>query len=440
MMRWLITLLFLAGLAVAGDWLFQHPGTVEIDWMGYAVTLHIAILALLLLMLMAVVAILSVWFWRIATWPSRRRARIKHRTFQRGLDQLTRGVTALAMGEDTIAEEALKKALVALPGEPLPQLLTAQLLQRQGKHADAQVQFRALMNHTLTAELATRRLIEQHVERQEWIEAAKLAEEARNRSPRDRWLVLTLIDLYARAGDTGGMLALTEGWQWQSPLAKDERNRYAGLAYYLAAQAATNPRKKEQFLRHAVGYAPAFLPAVSAYAYVMIAQGSPRSARKWLLSAWKANPATVLIAPILASFAHLSPRVQGRLLRPFMRGNQTVAHHLLAARQAMMVDAYAQARTALEEALTLEENKEAILLMAEVERELRSDEAANSWLARAVQAPAGPSWICADCGAAHAEWQSHCAHCTHFDSLRFERPEARITSVELRVEVPNRSL
>jgi uncharacterized membrane-anchored protein len=77
------------------------------------------------------------------------------------------------MGNEDVAEEAIGKALLALPGEPLPQLLSAQLLQRQGKHADAQVKFKALMDHSATSELATRRLIEQHVSREEWGEATR---------------------------------------------------------------------------------------------------------------------------------------------------------------------------------------------------------------------------------------------------------------------------
>ena len=435
-MRFLLILATVVACYFIGDWLLAHPGEVQITWFGYEIVLHIAVLGMALIALMALVATLAILIWRMVTWPSRRRARKHYRRFKKGLDQLTRGVAALAMGNEEVAEEAINKAMLALPGEALPQLLTAQLLQRQGKHADAQAQFRALLSHSATAELATRRLIEQHIAHSEWREAIKLAEESRKTAPRDRWLVLTLIDLYAREKQTAPMLALTEGWQWQSPLTKDERNRYAALAYYLKASKEQNPHIKEKDLRHAVGYAPEFLPAIIDYAYVLLAENAPRRARKWLLAAWKNANSSLLIPPILAALSGASPRVQQRLLQPFLRGNFTINHQLLIARHALSLNDAKQARLALEAALAVEENKEAATLLAELERKLRNDEKATALLNRAVESPPGPGWICQPCGTTHQHWQSHCTSCEHFDTLRYERPEARLTTMEMTATAP----
>ncbi len=431
MTRWLVASLLLAACYLTGSWLAAHPGEVQVTWFGYEVVLHIAVLGVLLILVMAVVSFFAILLWRMLTWPSRRRARRRYRTFRRGLEHLTRGVAALSMGNEALAEEAIKKAMLALPGEPLPQLLTAQLLQRQGKQADAQVQFKALLTHKSTTELATRRLIEQHISRSEWQQAITLIEEARKTTPRDRWLVLTLIDLYAREKKSTPMLALTEGWQWQSPLSKDERNRMSALGYYLAAQGETNVHLKERDLRHAVGYAPDFLPAIIDYAYVLLAENSERRARKWLLSAWESTHSPLLIAPILDALKPASPRMQARLLRSFLRGEQTAIHHLLHARHAIAVGNAATARTELEASLALEETKEAALLMADLERKLRNDEASHHWLSRAANAPAPASWICMHCGTEHSAWQAHCNHCHSFDTLRFERPQMRISNAEL---------
>jgi HemY protein len=429
MTRWLVTISLLAGTYVAGDWLFSHPGEVQVTWFGYEIALHIGVLGLTLLALAVLVGLFSIQIWKLVTWPSRRKTRIQHRTFKRGLEQLTRGVAALAMGNEAVAEEAIRKALTALPGEPLPQLLSAQLLQRQGKHADAQLQFKALMDHSATAELATRRLIEQHVSRKEWREATRLAEEARSKTPRDRWLALTLIDFYARDGRTSDMLTLTEGWQWQSPLSKEERHRYGALAYYLAARAEAAPRLKEKNLRHAVGYAPDLLPATVDYAYALLAEENPRRARKWLLESWKKAPSALLIEPILEAVKAASPRAQNRLLRPFTKGDGAV-HHLLAARQAIRTGEVTDAKNALEDVLLIEENKEAATLMADLEHKLRNDDAAEMWLRRALEAPQASTWVCIGCGHTHKQWDAHCSQCDGFDTLRYERPNSRSTSLE----------
>lgn len=431
MLQFLLMVGLIVGLLLGGQWLLANPGEVSINWLGYNITLHMLIVVALLLTLAFIISLFSVTVWQVLTWPHRRRARKKYRTLESGLKQLTLGVTALAMGDEESAHTALKKASLALPHDPLPQLLTAQLLQRQGKHEDARAQFRALMHHEMTAPLATRRLIEQHVANREWLEATRLTEEARKEAPKDRWLLLTLLDLYARDYNTTEMLALTEGWQWQSPLAKEERHRYAAIAHYLAAVKQPDAHKKEQSLRHAVGYAPDFLPAIIDFADVLMAQEEKRRARKWLRAAWEKTPNYLLIEPILSTIEEESPRAQQRLLKPFMTSGATAMHQLLAAKQAFNAQEFERAKEATEKSLALGETKEACSLMSEIEKHLRGVDAANGWLARAVDAPASETWVCDHCGTEHEQWHSHCVHCQHFDSLRYARPEARITSVEL---------
>lgn len=431
MVGFLLCILLIAALVMGGQWLMAHPGDVVIHWFDYDITLHIAVVAALLLVLALSVALVSITLWRLFNWPKRRRTRRELRILQSGLRQLTLGVTALAMGDETSAQDALKKASLALPNDPLPQLLTAQLLQRQGKHEDARAQFKALMQHAITAPLATRRLIEQHVHAHEWLEATRLAEEARREAPKDRWLVLTLLDLYARDGNSAAMLALSEGWQWQSPLSREERYRYAALAYYLAARIERDARKKEQALRHAVGYAPEFIPAIVDYATHLDAQGHTRRARKWLRSAWDAAPSHALIAPILASIQGETPRAQLRLLRPFMKGTLSATHHLLTGEHALLMEDMARAKEAVERALVMEESKAACTLMARIEKQQQHAEAAARWFEKAANAPHGETWVCDHCGELHTAWQAHCRACAHFDSLRYGRSEARITSVEL---------
>lgn len=431
MARFVLFLILMVPVVMVGNWLIMHPGTVDIVWLGYAITLHIGVLALMLLVLCIAVISVVLLLWQVASWPERRRARTRYRTLARGLNQLTHGVTALALGDEKAANVALKKAMLALPNEPLPQLLTAQLLQRQGDHEAARTHLRALLKHASTSLLASKRLIEQHSERQEWEAATQLAQQLYDDVPRERWLVQTLIDLHARQGNTRAMLSLSEGFQWQSPLTKEERNRYAALAYYMQSHSAENERAKRHALRHAVGFAPDFLPALLAYTDLLIDAGEFRQARKWLLAAWLAKPRGILIPAIVRSVEDNSPRAQARLLQPFLRTQQPYEQALLRAQHALALGEADQAETALEEAIALDETREACALMAETEKLLRGDEAANRWLARAMRAPSGEAWVCDACGTQHSAWQPHCNGCDAFDSLRYARPEARITSVEL---------
>jgi HemY protein len=431
MARFVLFLILLVPIVMAGNWLVAHPGVVDIHWLGYDIELHVAALATLVFLIVLVITAVVLMLWQLASWPERRRARRRYRTLARGLNQLTHGITALALGDEKHAEAAIKKAVALLPNEPLPQLLTAQLLQRQGKQDAARTQLRALLKHASTSMLASKRLIEQHVEQQEWDAAAALAEQIYSDTPNERWVVLTLLDLYARQGNTRGMLALSEGFQWKSPLSKDERNHFAGLAYYLQSQATENERNERTALRHAVGFAPDFLPALVDYARLLIVSGEARQARKWLLTAWLKQPRAMLIDPILQSLEAAAPKAQSRLLKPFLNHGESHEHALLRAAHALAMSDPATAETALEEAIGLYESREACLQMAEAEKLLRGEEAANRWMARAMRAPASEAWICHHCGTSHEVWAPHCHGCGAFDTLAFMRPEARVTSVEV---------
>jgi HemY protein len=431
MARFVLFLILLVPLTVAGNWLLDHPGTIVIDWLDYTIEVHTALAAVVLFVVYILALLFALGIWQLATWPDRRRARKRYRTVARGLHHITQGMTALAIGNESAAETALKKARATLPGEPLPKLLTAQLLQRQGKQEAARTQLRSLLAHASTAQLATHKLIEQHLARHEWAEAIVLAEDARRDAPRDRWLALTLIDLHARNGNSAAIRSLTEGWHWQTPLTRSERHHYAGIAYLMGSKAETTPRGKLTALRHAYGYASDFLPVVIAYADALSVNNDKRAARKILLTAWKTNHAAVLIEPILQAISGGSARQQKRLLAGFTAGEHANVH-LLAARHALEAGDYALAKQEAELALEREESKQACAIIAEAEKHRTGGaEAATVWLARGMDAPRAASWVCHQCGTIHEHWQLHCGGCDAFDTLHYERPEARITTINV---------
>lgn len=429
MIRFLLFLLLLVPLMFAGNWLLVHQGDVTIQWFNYTIEIKTALAVFAMAGVCIFITIILLLLWQLMGWPERRRARKRYRTLARGLAHLTQGFTALALGDESAAVQALKKARVALPNEPLPQLLTAQLMQRQGNHEEARGFLRALLKHESTSVLATHKLIEQHMGRREWTEAIALAESAQKDAPRDRWVLLTLIDLYAHTGNITRMLELTEGWQFRSPLSRAERHRVAALAHYLLSNGEEDATGKLRELQQTVNYAPDFLPAMLAYSHLMIAQGERRRARKTLLAAWKRRPLLPLVSPILQSINDVSAHQQSRLLKSFAHEPMQALDHLLRAQQLIQAGEFEQAKPLIEAALTLEESKHACTLMADVERELRGTPAATGWMARAMDAPTAESWLCERCGHAHKDWQLHCGSCNAFDSLAYERPEARITSV-----------
>ncbi len=64
-----------------------------------------------------------------------------------------------------------------------------------------------------------------------------------------------------------------------------------------------------------------------------------------------------------------------------------------------------------------------VTLMAAIERgEGASDNVIKGWLARALNAPRGPQWVCDNCNQVHAEWGPVCTNCQGFDTLSWRSP------------------
>ena len=81
------------------------------------------------------------------------------------------------------------------------------------------------------------------------------------------------------------------------------------------------------------------------------------------------------------------------------------------------------ARRALGDLVETAPDARSLTSMAAIERgEGSSDAVVKGWLARAVNAPRGPQWVCDACNHIHAEWEPVCGNCASFDTLSWKSP------------------
>jgi HemY protein len=90
----------------------------------------------------------------------------------------------------------------------------------------------------------------------------------------------------------------------------------------------------------------------------------------------------------------------------------------------IVAEDFPEARRALGDLVETAPDARAITLMAAIERgEGGSDAVVKGWLAKALQAPRGPQWVCENCNHIHAEWEPVCDNCSSFDTLAWKTPE-----------------
>jgi HemY protein len=103
----LVFLLVLIAIVVAGTWIANNGGQVSMDWGPYQMRTTVARLALLaalaFLVLLIVVGLVNL----VLRGPARLKHHMREKRQEKGYEQLTRGLVAVAAGD---AHEARRKA------------------------------------------------------------------------------------------------------------------------------------------------------------------------------------------------------------------------------------------------------------------------------------------------------------------------------------------
>ncbi|MFZ4125303.1 MAG: heme biosynthesis HemY N-terminal domain-containing protein [Rickettsiales bacterium] len=434
MAKFIVFLLLLIPLSTGAMWLMDHPGFITIEWFGYEIRMAMALVIVALAITLMLTTWLGLLFWQLFHWPEKRRLRKELSRKDKGLQQLTRSVTALALQDTHSAERALHQAVKLLPTSALPRLLAAQLAHSQGNNTKSAEHLRFLLGDKDTSLFATRRLIDQHMQQKQYEEALVLALQAHQDQPRDHHTNLVLMDLYFHCNRLDDVIAQATSTKLHHGLSRSERHRFAGIAYYLIAIKETEPLARLRALKHATNYAPDFLPAVILLAQHYIEQAQSRDAFKVLRRAWVSAPHPALLQQLLAYLAPLPAKRQRRIAAMLaLKAKGTAEAALLEATIAQQQERYEDASRILHAAIAQHDRKPLYSAMADVAVKLSGQAAdANPWFKRAMDAPNEPRWHCASCGASQNQWELHCTSCGALDSSVWGQPEVTRSEIQVR--------
>ena len=435
------------GLARIAD----TPGTISIEWLGYAIETSVLAATLMLAALVLVILLL----WSIARYLLTRPAAIRevlHRKRElKGLDALSRGLIAVGAGDKAQAQKLSAQAHKLMPGEPLTGLLRAQSAQLNGDREAAREVFQNMAQRPETEMLGLRGLFLEAKREQHGEAARQFAERAMERNPDLAWSVNALFELQCRASDWEGALRTLDIASRHKQVEKQIADRRR--AVLLTAQASdmeeTDLNKARQLALEAHKLAPNLVPAAEIAGRIMASQGDAARAAKVIAKTWELNP-----HPNLAfTYAHLRPgdgphdrlkRV--RFLAQWSPDQREAAIAIASA--ALEAREWGEARTALEPHIENSPQARICSLMARIEGGETGDQGrVREWLARAVRAPRDPAWM-ADgyvsdqwspvspiTGLLDAfEWKTPVELIADSDPLVIEDVDAAIPAVEARVE------
>lgn len=437
-MRSLIIFFVVAVLiALGAAWIAINPGQITIDWLDWRIETSVSTATFLFLaVIIGVVALqrLIYWLLREAPFSAPRRRESRRR---RGMQALSKGVVALALGHHAEAQRHAEKARKLIGPSPMVLLLSAQAAQLAGNRPAADEQFRAMMDIEETAFLGVRGLLIRTLEDGDLDQALLLSNRAFELQPKGRWVLQSRLDLLSRLGkwpEARDTLRLLHKYKH---ISNEVSERHRAVLHHCEAIENDLAGRRDQALRLALEahkLAPAFSPAAVFASRLLNANGDNRKAARILEESWQAAPHPLLAEAYANLSANETPTERLRRLEKLVAANPDhIESRLTLAAQSIAVQHWGEAREQLEKTLTMKPPVRAYRLLAEVERRDAGDEeAARKWEIYAVKAPADPEWVCRTCGAERHLWVPRCASCLSFDSFVWQSPGDNIVTLPAR--------
>jgi HemY protein len=439
-MRALPALAVIAVLIAGAVFVADRPGSVEVVWQGWRIDTSVAVLVLGIALIGALAAALFHVLRKIVGGPGAFMRARRERRRRDGYRALTQGMVAVAAGDAEEAHKFARKADVLLAEPPLTLLLSAQAAQLKGDEQAAKKYFTAMLDRAETEFLGLRGLLMQALRGGDERTALKLAERAKALRPRTPWVLSSLFELQARAGQWDAAEAtLAEAAKRKALPPGDGRHHRAVLLHEKsrAAEAQGDQREALQHAAKAHALDPAFTPATLRYASLLSVSGRKRPALKALENGWRAAPHPAIAEAYGALLAEEAPLAR---VKHFERlAAQNPGHpesHIAQAEAARAARLWGEARRHLEAAGASSAadapppTPRLCRMMAELEEAQHQDQAAaRAWLARAAATSAlDPTYVCAACGAESPGWAPLCPACRAFASLRWRVPGTAIAA------------
>ncbi len=430
MVRLLIYLAILIGLALGLAWLIEKPGEIVLNWQGYRI--RTSLMVALAAVLAVVAALVLAWnFLQTAIRsPSAISTAARARRREKGFAALSEGIHAVGIGDAGRAAKAAAQVQRYLPGEPLALLLRAEAAQLMGDHQAVEAIFREMAGREDTRLLGYRGLHAQAHRRGEIASAHRYASAAHEIAALP-WSAAAVLDQRVAAKDWQGALTALEKNRDVIDTAAGERQRAVLVTALALEKEQTSPDESLRLARIANKRAPDLVPATALAARLLVRKSAARKAARLIESAWRLGPHPDLARVYLdlhPGGSHSERLSRARVLAKLAPGDPESRMALASA--AITACDFAAAREAMRPLIEGDERPTArmCLLMAEIEEAERGESGyVREWLARASRAPRDACWI-AD-GVMSDQWMPASPVSGKLGAFAWKRPDERIVAV-----------
>lgn len=343
-----------------------------------------------------------------------------------GYKALSEGMIALAAGDGRTAMKRAASAERYLEGSSATQLIAAQAATLTGDTPRAQEHFKALLKDDATRFVGIRGLLQQKLDAGDTDTALALAQKAFQTNPSHDPTLQTLFQLQSEKEDWSGARDTLKARVRTRALPKDLGTRRDAVLSLADAIGEEDAAARKDAALAANKAAPGLVPAAALAAKEHIASGDKRKAANVIKKAWAQNQHPDLAAAFAAIEPDETPEARLRRFGPILKIKPAaIETQLLEAELNLAAEDFPAARKALGDLATSDPTARSLSIMAAVERGQGAEEAVVSgWLAKALAAPRGDSWVCGACNHIAGSWAPLCDNCSGFDTLDWTRVPA----------------
>ncbi|MGI9508822.1 MAG: heme biosynthesis protein HemY [Geminicoccaceae bacterium] len=428
MIRLIVFLIIAIAAAWLSVWFADNPGEVQITepWFGNSFSPPFGILVVAVLAFGIVIALVFELYRTVVTAPKKIGRYRRQRKKERGYQELTTGLVAAAAGDVNTAKASTRRAEKLLEKAPTTLLLGARSAQLDGNDKAAREKFKEMLKHKETEFLGLRGLLSEAIKDGDREEALKFAKKAYLRQPNTPWVLTTLFDLQTQGGDWREAMATVNDMARQKLIDAPTANRHRAILLHLQSEKKDEEgRYQEAFdiAKKAHKLLPGLAPIAANAARLAVKVDRQRVARKMLETSWKTQPHPALARALAGLAADQLPTDRYKMFERLHQLNRdSLEGELALAGQAVAAEQWPAAREALERAVKLGPTASVFRMFADVERATGGDnDKIQGWLAKAVDAPSDPTWICKATGETSARWSAFGPD-GKFDSLRWGSP------------------
>ncbi len=417
----------------AAVWVAHRPGSVEINWLGYDLRMHIGVFIIILLATL----LLFLFIYRVirtfTDFPKSyaRYSEVKRR--DKGYRALTLGLTAVAAGDTKAAAQQAQKATYLLPeSEGLPLLLQAQAARLEGREEDAHHIFVQLLENKDAGFLGLRGLLQAALDSGDKDTALSLAQKALKLHPKQPWILRTVYDLQIanHQWDEARQILPRATKVKAITVTQSKSDRIAMLLLEGDSnlEEGFNIKALEKFQK-AYALDKSFTPTVIRLAQIYVGNAQKAKARKLIEKAWKLAPHPELAqlwGILIQKKKAVDPLATLRMYEKLAALNpEHVESHIMLACAAMSEKLWGEARDHLTKALECEETSSLYNLLAKLEERSNGEQSRIKDLQdKAKNAPMGKSWICRESGRIYPKWNAIAEPYGTFNTIIWDNPYA----------------